>query len=33
MRVKVAASASLFWDQGKLVWDDYVGHHQHALSV
>jgi SagB-type dehydrogenase family enzyme len=33
MRVKVAASASLFWDQGKLVWDDYVGHHQHALSI
>ena len=33
MRVKVAESASLFWDEGKLVWDDYVGHRQHALSV
>jgi len=33
MRAKVASSASLFWDQGKLVWDDYVGHRQHALSI
>jgi SagB-type dehydrogenase family enzyme len=32
MRVRVAGSAALFWDRGKLVWDDYIGHHQHALS-
>jgi SagB-type dehydrogenase family enzyme len=33
MRVKVAESTALFWDQGKLVWDDYIGHRQHALSI
>ena len=33
MRVRVAESTSLFWDQGRLVWDDYVSHRQHALSV
>jgi SagB-type dehydrogenase family enzyme len=33
MNVKVAESAALFWDQGRLVWDDYLGHRQHALSA
>jgi SagB-type dehydrogenase family enzyme len=33
MRVKVSESAALFWDQGKLIWDDYLGHRQHALTA
>jgi SagB-type dehydrogenase family enzyme len=31
MRVKVAECAVLFWDQGRLVWDDYLHHRQLAL--
>jgi SagB-type dehydrogenase family enzyme len=31
MRVKVAETAALFWDGGKLVWDDYL--HQQQLSL
>jgi SagB-type dehydrogenase family enzyme len=33
MRVKVAETTALFWDQSRLVWDDYIGHRQHALSA
>jgi SagB-type dehydrogenase family enzyme len=33
VRVKVAEATALFWDQGRLVWDDYIGHRQHALST
>jgi SagB-type dehydrogenase family enzyme len=32
MRVKVAECAALFWDRGRLVWDDYVGQRQYALA-
>ena len=32
MRVKVAECATLFWADGRLVWDDYVGHRQYALT-
>ena len=31
MRVKVAECAVSFWDQGRLVWDDYLRHRQYAL--
>jgi SagB-type dehydrogenase family enzyme len=33
MRVRVAEATTLFWDQGRLVWDDYIGHRQLALSA
>src|SRR5947209_5781114 len=33
MRVKVAEATALFWDQSRLVWDDYIGHRQLALSA
>jgi SagB-type dehydrogenase family enzyme len=33
MRVKVAEATALFWDQNRLVWDDYVGQRQLALSA
>jgi SagB-type dehydrogenase family enzyme len=33
MRVKVAEATALFWDQSRLVWDDYIAHRQHALSA
>ena len=32
MRVRVAECAAMFWDRGKLVWDDYIGHRQYALT-
>lgn len=32
MRVKTAECAALFWDEGKLVWDDYLAHRQFALT-
>ncbi|TQC43049.1 SagB/ThcOx family dehydrogenase [Rhodococcus sp. WS4] len=32
-KVKVAECAMLFWDDGKLVWDDYVRHRQFALTT
>jgi SagB-type dehydrogenase family enzyme len=33
MRVRVAESGLLFWDGGKLVWDDYIGQKQVALTA
>jgi hypothetical protein len=33
MRVRVAEATALFWDQSRLVWDDYIDHRQHALSA
>jgi SagB-type dehydrogenase family enzyme len=33
MRVKVAEYAALFWDGGKLVWDDYLHQRQLALTA
>lgn len=30
--IKVADCAVLFWDNGKLVWDDYLHHQQFALT-
>jgi SagB-type dehydrogenase family enzyme len=32
MRLKVSESAGLFWDAGRLVWDDYVHHRQYVLT-
>jgi hypothetical protein len=32
MRVKVAECSALFFDRGQLVWDDYLGHRQFALT-
>jgi SagB-type dehydrogenase family enzyme len=32
MRIKVADCAAMFWDEGRLVWDDYVNHQQFALT-
>lgn len=32
MRVKVAQCAAMFWDGGRLVWDDYLHHQQFALT-
>jgi SagB-type dehydrogenase family enzyme len=32
MRLKVSENAALFWDGGRLVWDDYVRHRQFALT-
>jgi SagB-type dehydrogenase family enzyme len=32
MRVKVAECAALFWDDGKLIWDGFLDHRQHALT-
>ncbi|WP_026360232.1 SagB family peptide dehydrogenase [Amycolatopsis nigrescens] len=32
MRVRVSACGSMFWDDGRLVWDDYLGHRQLALT-
>jgi len=32
MRVKVAECASLFWDDGRLVWDGFLDQRQHALT-
>jgi len=33
MRVKVAECAALFWDDGRLVWDDYLRQRQYALTA
>lgn len=33
MRVKVCECATLFWDDGQLVWDDYLRQRQHALTA
>lgn len=33
MRVKVSECATLFWDEGRLVWDDYMRQRQHALTA
>jgi SagB-type dehydrogenase family enzyme len=33
MRLKVSERAVLFWDNGQLVWDDYVHHQQHVLTA
>jgi SagB-type dehydrogenase family enzyme len=32
MRIKVAECGALFWRNGQLVWDDYLGHRQYALT-
>ncbi|KAA2263266.1 SagB/ThcOx family dehydrogenase [Solihabitans fulvus] len=32
MRVKVAEHATLFYDRGSLVWDDYLHHRQYRIS-
>ena len=32
MRVKVAEHATFFYDQGSLVWDDYLHHRQFRIS-
>jgi SagB-type dehydrogenase family enzyme len=33
VRVKVAECSALFFDRGKLVWDDYLGHRQFAITA
>ncbi|GAA4624176.1 SagB/ThcOx family dehydrogenase [Actinoallomurus vinaceus] len=32
MRLKVSENAAMFWDGGRLVWDDYVRHRQYELT-
>ena len=32
MKVKVSECAALFHHDGKLVWDDYLGHRQYAIT-
>jgi SagB-type dehydrogenase family enzyme len=33
VKVKIAECAALFWDGGKLVWDDYLGRRQFAITA
>lgn len=33
MNVKIAECAALFWNGGKLVWDDYLGRRQFAITA
>ena len=33
MRVKASECATLFWSEGRLVWDDYMRQRQHALTA